>query len=233
MPRRAPVRGRHPTGGVAGWLIGELRFHAVCPSKAPYRTVAPPTPNSVVMNPAPSTRKAIARAATHDRRANSLSSPPNTSVPPATIRAISEMESATGPVSDCAIRLRGVSQGNPPPPPPANAAGAANSSSANNIALLRKRFRWIIIGSLNSDIFDRVVAGFVSGNHQYFSHLAACRQRGFLVDEYDEIDCLGNQIMLRRRRCLGNQALQPDQATQRIVGVNRCGATRMAGIPRL
>ena len=39
----------------------------------------------------------MASAATHDRRANSLSSPPKTSVPPATIKAISEMDSATGP----------------------------------------------------------------------------------------------------------------------------------------
>ena len=67
----------------------------------------------------------MASAATHDRRANSLSSPPKTSVPPATIKAISEMDSATGPVRDCAIRLSGVSHGRPPPPPPANAAGAA------------------------------------------------------------------------------------------------------------
>src|SRR5579883_2464011 len=50
-------------------------------------------------------------------------------------------QSLTGPVSDCAMRLSGVSQGKPPPPPPANAAGAANSSSVNSIALLRKRFR--------------------------------------------------------------------------------------------
>ena len=79
----------------------------------------------------------MASTATQERRANSLSSPPNTSVPPATIKAISEIERATGPVKDCATALSGVSQGRPPPPPPpAHAERLRNNSSGANLIRL-------------------------------------------------------------------------------------------------
>src|SRR5712692_8199165 len=106
-----------------------------------HNTVAPPTPNSAVMKPAPRTRKAIARTATQDRRANSLSSPPKTNVPPATISAIRETDSATGPVSEVATLFRGVSHGRPPPPPPAQADGVSRRNSRIARACLRSNFR--------------------------------------------------------------------------------------------
>src|ERR1022692_2934340 len=179
----------------------------------PYSTVAPATPNSVVMNPAPSTRKAIANAATHDRRANSLSSPPNTSVPPATISAISEMERATGPVSDCAIRLSGVSHGRPPPTPVAKAAGGTKNSRATKSVLLREGNRRGIVGISRclSDILHRVSTVVVPGDNQQLPYLAASREVGFLVDEDDEINCFCNETLLRCGRRLGDETFQANQ----------------------
>src|SRR5215210_7350158 len=123
------------------------------------------------MKPAPSTRKAIASTATQDRRANSLSSPPNTRVPPATISAIREMESATGPVIDCATRLSGVSQGNPPPPAPAAKAACAPTSNKTGSTHVRPRTRFenfisFVPPSFGLEIFDRVPTVFVPVDQQ-------------------------------------------------------------------
>src|SRR5260370_29011344 len=145
------------------------------------RAVARRTPNSAVMKPAPRTRKAIARTATQDRRANSLSSPPKTSVPPATISAIRETDNATGPVSEVATLFKGVSHGRPPPPPPAQAAGVSSRNSRIARARLRSNFRVMFqmtsfakIDSL--DILDRVLSVLESGHHKHLPDLAALRQ---------------------------------------------------------
>src|SRR3954467_5286773 len=160
------------------------------------------------MKPAPSTRKGIASTATQDRRANSLSSPPNTRVPPATISAISEMERATGPVSDCATVLSGVSHGSPPPPPPAHAARLASRKNGASIVRLKSEFirtsKWI-----RSDILDQVAALVVPGHHEQLPHFSASCQTWFLVDEDHQIDGFRDETLLRCAGRFGHQRLQP------------------------
>src|ERR1051326_9597502 len=97
------------------------------------------------MKPAPRTRNAIASAATQERRAHPPSSPPKTRVPPATIRAISDIERASGPVNEEAILLSGVSHGRPPPAPAAKADCVAITES---ITRKRSLFRLLRVRSI-------------------------------------------------------------------------------------
>src|SRR5260370_38992199 len=190
------------------------------------------------MKPAPRTRKAIARTATQDRRANSLSSPPTPHAPPAPISARREPESATGPVSEAPTRFKGVSKGRPPPPPPAHAAGA----STKNSRIARARFRsnlyvmfpmtsFVKIDSL--DILDRILAILVPGHNKHLPDLAARRQIRFLVDVYDQIDGLRNQRLLGRASGFSHQAFEPNQVARRVVGMYCCRPARMPRIPCL
>lgn len=161
------------------------------------------------MKPAPSTRNAIANTDTHDRRANSLSSPPNTSVPPATINAINDTDRATGPVSEVATKFNGVSQGRPPPPPPAQAAWHNNISKAAKPKRLSLQFTRTS-PKLDLHVLDLIAALAVPGHHQQLAHLAARRHAGLLVDKHNEIDRFGNQRLLRRSGCLGDKTFEPD-----------------------
>src|SRR5579884_4087283 len=126
IPAQQQVR---PVCGLMNRNLARSVFHGY--------TTAPPTPNRMLMKLVPATRNAIASTERQARRANSLSSPPNTRVPPATIRAMMEIASATGPVSETATVWSGVSQGRPPPPaPPAKAERVASATTA---AVLTKR----------------------------------------------------------------------------------------------
>src|SRR5260370_254955 len=190
------------------------------------------------MKPAPRTRKAIARTATQDRRANSLSSPPKTNVPPATISAMRETDSATGPVSEVATRFKGVSQGRPPPPPPAHAARASTKNSRiaracfrSNLYVMFPMTSFVKIDSL--DILDRILAILVPGHNKHLPDLAARRQIRFLVDVYDQIDGLRNQRLLGSAIGFSHQAFEPNQAAHGVVGMYCCRPARMPRIPCL
>ena len=112
--RRAP---RARTRGARGQSCRRVRPWSALRRRPVPVITAPPTPNSVVMIPAPATRNEIASTRTQSCRANAFSSPPKTRIPPVAASATSEIDSATGPVKDVATSVSGPSQGKAPPPP--------------------------------------------------------------------------------------------------------------------
>src|SRR5579871_727835 len=72
----------------------------------------------------------------------------------------------------------------------------------------------------------------VSVDEQDLSHFAACCEVWLFIDEDDQIHSFRDELLLRSGGCLGDQTLQTNEATKRIVGVDRGHPTGMPGVPR-
>src|SRR5579885_3507127 len=86
---------------------------------------------------------------------------------------------------------------------------------------------------VTSDILDLIPAIAIPGYECYFPDLASRGQLGGLINENHEIYRFGDKRLLWRVRRFGNEAFQPNQTTQGIIGVNRRGSAGMSRIPGL
>ena len=84
-----------------------------------------------------------------------------------------------------------------------------------------------------SNRLDFVPAFPVSVDEQHFADFATGLKAGFFVHENYKIHSLSDELLLRRVRCLGDEALESDQTFQRIVGVYSGGPAGMSRVPRL
>ena len=77
-------------------------------------------------------------------------------------------------------------------------------------------------------MLDLIIPVGVSGYEQNFPDFAPGFNAGLFVNEDHQIHGLGDQDLLRRAGCLSDEAFEPDQSTEGVVGVDCC---RTAGIP--
>jgi hypothetical protein len=166
------------------------------------------TPNALASKGAANTRTETTRPIMQARRPNSVSSPPHNIAPPAIAMPIRPIAYATGPVSDVAMAVIGLSHGKLPP-----AAAWARTANAHisviRAASLEPKFEDInlrtkfIFGDLPglclsvSDVLNLIPAILVSGYEQNFPDLAPRFQFGLFINENDQIDCFGDQGLLR------------------------------------
>src|SRR5579883_1377284 len=81
-------------------------------------------------------------------------------------------------------------------------------------------------------MLDDIPAVLVSENENHFTNFAPGCKAALFVHEHNEVHGFSDKSLLRRCYRFGDETFQANEAADRIIGVNRCDAAGMPGIPR-
>src|SRR5947208_1171982 len=85
--------------------------------------------------------------------------------------------------------------------------------------------------TMSSQVLKLIAAVLVTEDDRHLAHLPTRGNLRFFIHKNHQVHRLGNQLLLRRARCLSDEAFKPEQATHCVVRMNRCRSPRMSCIP--